>query len=1263
VNASARIQEAWTPPEAFDDYRLVRKLGSGATGEVYLAHDQLLDREVSIKFLKVLDDESLNRFLVEARATARLQHPNVVTLYRVGKLQSRPYLVSEYARGRSLDRLPKPLDWNAALYYALDLCRGLSAAHRGGVLHRDLKPANAVLTESGDVKLLDFGLAKVLGERPASPQVAGMGGGSSPAPGALATTMSIGDGTSLIVGTPYYMSPETWRGEPASTRTDLYSLGALLYELCAGLPPGHFLGDDLVSLRSVAQAIQARDAPPLTEVAPSVHPAFGAIVDRCLRREPADRFAAADEVLDALEVLADRRPRGPLPEGNPYRGLQPFEAEHRALFFGRRQAVQSVLDRLRGEPFVALTGDSGVGKSSLCLAGVLPAISEGELVDRRTWQVARMVPGRSPREALAAALAPVLKKSATLLEMLLLEGPQPFVRAVRAALPADGGLLLYVDQMEELVTLGPPESAALVCTALAPLAEGLPGIKLLASTRSDFLTRLAALPGLGAHLPRAVFLVRALTADELREAVKDPARMKGVRFESESLVGDLVASAERAEGGLPLLQFALAELWEARDASSQVITARSVEAIGGVGGALARHAESVLRALVPEQRTAARAVLLRLVTAGGTRTRRSEAELLEVHRLARPALEALVRGRLVVARETEGAGTYEVAHEAIIAGCATLAGWLGEEAETRAARERLSLAAVEWERRGRDRELLWGEGSLEEAAKVKADGLTPRELEFLETSRRAVRRRRLRWRTAAAVGLVVLAASGAVVQAILSRQRERAVAAQQARSRSALEQARRRSEQLDQLRKKAFKLFDERDAAAEQTWLRVRAAEREADAFYAEAAVAMESAVALSGGRDDLRRELGRVFLERALLADEARHVEARELFIERMSVNDPDGELERVWTQPGTVEIAGPRGATIRAARYDRNPDGSFEEVQLPLAQVAPAKLTLPSGSYLLTVGTILYPLLLRRGEARTVAIPAKVPSLPGFVFIPSGSFLFGSGDEDSVREWMTAMPLHAVETEAFFISERETTYEEWMRYLEHLPSAELQKRLPSGGASGLLGALKLSPPTTAESWVLELQSAEARMLHRARLGESITLSGRDRRVSQDWRRFPVSGISFEDARAYARWLDQTGRVPGARLCTEQEWERAARGADDRKYPHGDRLLPDDANFDATYGKKPDAFGPDEVGSHPASRSPFGLDDMAGNVLEWTERSAGLRGPVIRGGSYYDASIGQRTENRHEPEPTFRDPTLGLRLCASASPTLSSPPAPESRP
>ncbi|HYV45045.1 MAG TPA: serine/threonine-protein kinase, partial [Myxococcaceae bacterium] len=720
----------WDPPAAFDDYRLVRRLGGGASGEVYLAHDQLLDRAVSVKFLRALGEESLSQFLLEARAAARIQHPNVVTLYRVGKVDNRPFLVSEYARGRSLDRLPAPLDGSTALFYALDLCRGLAAAHRCGVLHRDLKPANAILTESGDVKLVDFGLAKLLGREvpPADPKV-------TPLP--LPPAMSV---AGVVVGTPYYMAPEIWRGESATVRTDLYSLGATLYELCAGHPPAH----DLDTGVPIPVAVQRQDLPPLLDGAPQIQPAFAAIVDRCLKRDPAERFGAADEVLDALEVLASRSPRGPLPEGNPYRGLQPFEAEHRALFFGRRQAIQAVVDRLRGDSFVALTGDSGVGKSSLCLAGVLPAVAEGQLVDKRSWQVARMVPGRLPSEALASALsAALVGVSEVVLGALVREGPQAFVRRVRGALPPDRGVLLYIDQMEELVTLSAPEQVWPVALALGEFAGGVPGLKLLGSTRSDFLTRLAALPGLGAQLPRAVFLVRALTADELREAVQAPARMKGVRFESEALVNDLVASAERAEGGLPLLQFALAELWEAREASTQVITERSVAAIGGVGGALARHAESVLRALVPEQRTAARAVLLRLVSAAGTRARRSEEELRYVHPAARAALEALVRGRLVVAREVDGEASYEVAHEAILTGCATLAGWLGEEAETKAARERLSLAAAEWERRGQDRELLWGARSLEEVAEVK-EGLTPGELAFLEASRRAVSRLRQR---------------------------------------------------------------------------------------------------------------------------------------------------------------------------------------------------------------------------------------------------------------------------------------------------------------------------------------------------------------------------------------------------------------------------------------------------------------------------------------------------------------------------------------
>ena len=154
--------DGWTPPEAFDEYRLVSLIGRGTTGRVYLARDTLLERPVAVKFVRALGPHALARFLVEARAAARVQHPNVVTLYRVGQLENHPYLISEFVRGTSLDRLERPLPWERVLALGRDLARGLGAAHRRGVLHRDIKPANAILTETGEVKLLDFGLAKLL---------------------------------------------------------------------------------------------------------------------------------------------------------------------------------------------------------------------------------------------------------------------------------------------------------------------------------------------------------------------------------------------------------------------------------------------------------------------------------------------------------------------------------------------------------------------------------------------------------------------------------------------------------------------------------------------------------------------------------------------------------------------------------------------------------------------------------------------------------------------------------------------------------------------------------------------------------------------------------------------------------------------------------------------------------------------------------------------------------------------------------------------
>jgi len=155
---------SWSPPKQFDEYRILWQLGRGGMGEVYLGQDTLLDRPVAIKFISAINPDVLMReqFLNEARAAARLQHPNVVSVYRVGEIEGHPYIISEFVRGQNLDRVKLPMPWNRALELGIGLARGLAAAHRRGVLHRDIKPGNVIMAADGQVKILDFGLAKFI---------------------------------------------------------------------------------------------------------------------------------------------------------------------------------------------------------------------------------------------------------------------------------------------------------------------------------------------------------------------------------------------------------------------------------------------------------------------------------------------------------------------------------------------------------------------------------------------------------------------------------------------------------------------------------------------------------------------------------------------------------------------------------------------------------------------------------------------------------------------------------------------------------------------------------------------------------------------------------------------------------------------------------------------------------------------------------------------------------------------------------------------
>ncbi|MCU0685761.1 MAG: SUMF1/EgtB/PvdO family nonheme iron enzyme [Polyangiaceae bacterium] len=1229
-------------PTEFDDYTLVRLLGRGATGAVYLAEDRLLARHVAIKFVDALDvgDEARARFLNEARAVARVQHPNVIGLYRVGELEGRPYLVTEFARGEPLDRLPVPLPWAKVLAIGIDLARGLSAAHRRGLLHCDVKPQNAILTDEG-AKLVDFGLARFIqgrfegrrGEAEAPPIV-----GASVAPREV-----------TIRGTPHFMAPELWRGEPPSKRSDVYGLGALLYYLGAGACPF-----EAVSLGQLARHVQEHDAPPLRHAAPGGDSPLGAIVDRCLRRASGERYASGDELREALERLGQRTVGAPLPTGNPYRGLRAFDADHRAFFFGRDTEARVVLDRLRSEPLLVVTGDSGVGKSSLCRAGVSPAVREGALGGGRAWSVLTFRPGKRPLSALATAVATLLRVDAAKLSHAARAEPAVLADALGRHLRETGALLLFVDQIEELVTVSDPQECDVAEAALAEIGSGRPGLRVLATLRADFLTRFAALPLLGKDLSHVLYFLRPLSPERTREAVIGPATAARLRFESEAMVDELVAATTQP-GGLPLLQFALAELWEARDEAAGLIRRSALEAMGGVGGALAKHADALLATLGPALTAEARRLLVRLVTSDDTRVRRTSAELGAGRPAARAALDALVRGRLVVAHEDEGGGAFELAHEVLIREWGALRRWLHEDAGKRAVRERLTVAARDWALAGRPTDALWSARQLREASTLGADDLGERGAEFLGASARAVRRG-LWLRVGAAVGLpLALTAAYAGALATSKRDVARRIDARVDDDRRRLEAARAANVEAESLRVEAFRLFDAGERArGEEVWAQALGRAASAERNLAEASSTFETAFAQDPTRADVRALLGQSLYERALLAEAGGAAGQAAEFARRFALYDPAGELARRWHAPAVLSVdSATPGARVALEPASGAPAATraFEARDLGPTPIAPTPLE--RGSYLLVLSapgraTVRYPVLLGRGERAALAIdlPAATAVPAGYLYVPPGWFLFGSaGDDKERRSFFGTAPRHRVHTDGFLIARHEVTYADWIDYLDQLPPAERARRTPSTGPHrGLGGSIGLEQ--AAGGWRLVLQPLERS--YRARAGEAIAYEGRGEPKPQDWLRFPVTGVAAEDALAYAAWLDATGRLPGARLCTEYEWERAARGADGREYPHGDELAPADANYDETYGRE--AMGPDGVGRHPRSRSPFGVDDMLGNAFEWTRSSLEEGQFVVRGGSYFHDQKTCQSVNRNVAPASLRDAAVGLRVCAAVA-------------
>jgi WD40 repeat protein/tRNA A-37 threonylcarbamoyl transferase component Bud32 len=790
-------------------YRIESLLGWGGMSVVYVAEDLRLKRRVALKLLAAsfAEDESFrDRFLRESELAASIDHPNIVPIYEAGTTEDILFIAMRYVEGRDLkERLHHGrLDPADAIGTLAQVASALDAAHARGLVHRDVKPSNVLIDTgarpdgSDHVYLADFGLTRQMSDE------AGLGEDSH------------------LLGTIDYVAPEQIAGEEIDGRADVYSLGCVLYECLVGQPP--FRRDS--DLAVVFAHLDA--APPAPSAQrPELPAALDTVISRALAKESEQRYASCRELAqaalavtvdEASRLLADVASRaaagrsdlgdveaeladkvidlqfareqaqalvGPVTPVSvadeaicPFKGLASFEPVDADYFFGRERLVAELVARLVGAAFLGIVGPSGSGKSSVLRAGLLPALAGGVLPGSRGWRRLLLRPGERPMEELRRVLVSGAK--------------DPLAEALDA-LPANGRLLLAVDQLEEVFTACRSDAErAVFAETLARAASDPEGrAVVVVALRADFYGRFASFSGLAELLGANQVLVGPMQASELRRAVELPASRVGLRVEPE-LAEALVDDVEGASGALPLLSTALLELWQKRQ--DNTLTLAAYRESGGVHGAVARLAEGTYARIPDERKPFVRAIMLRLVGEGEgespVRRRAPLTELdLERNEGLADVLTTLADSRLV----TVGEGFVEVAHEALLREWPRLREWIEDDTEGRRLRRHITRAATEWNAEGRDRGELYRGARLAAAVDWSTDHafeLNELERAFVTESREAseketrhVRRtnRRLRALLAGVAVLLAAAVAGgifAVVQRGEARDAETAQLAQ-----------------------------------------------------------------------------------------------------------------------------------------------------------------------------------------------------------------------------------------------------------------------------------------------------------------------------------------------------------------------------------------------------------------------------------------------------------------------------------------------------
>jgi hypothetical protein len=870
-SAASRPMLDFTGNTQIGRFGLIREIARGGMGQVFLARDTKLGRKVAIKFLLYSDSNLVARFLVEARATAQCTHENIVTIFEVGEHDGLPYMVLEYLEGKTLlEMLGTPMPVRQFTEIMLPIARALERAHEHRIVHRDLKASNVFVTSRGQVKILDFGVARIF-ETPEQ-AIERIGSSAPVREGHMPDHADGGQDTltqsGALVGTLPYMSPEQWGGSEVDHLTDIWAAGILFWGALTGdhpigsVPPAE-LRDRVLALDTPLPSIATRD--------PTIPRELVAVIDRCLEKDKSRR-PNASELVGALQAFLAPKARADAAETCPYPGLAPFGEGDAKYFFGRSNEIRTAMAQLDAWPLLAVVGPSGVGKSSFVHAGIVPAVrSTGE-----RWQIRMVRPGRAPLQRLAALLDDLLPTGMPGEEMLtqLHASPGYFGQQIRhAAERRHERVMIVVDQLEELFTLceDPAERQLFLTAMLAAADDASAPVRVVLSMRADFLDRLAVHKQFLAELARGLFFLSAPDDENLREALLRPAELAGYNFE-DSIVDDMMAAA-RSRGALPLLSFAASRLWDARDRKRRMMTVAAYEQMGRVGGAFARHADQTAAAIPRGSQPLLRAIMTRLVTPEGTRAVSDREELLGLaadRQEGERILDQLVRARLVhIHTEADQGATVEIVHETLITEWPTLRRWLDDNQALRGFLEEVRQAARTWAGRGRPNDLVWRGSTASEALGNASRHVLPLsavEREFLAAVRSQTARTRRRKVLMAASVICVLGigiTGGTVAFIQVSRAnaeaQQRAIDANQARKHAQAAEAKVQRQLDDVTAAQAAKDRAERERGAAEA--KAQAAQGKADVFEGEAKL---SRAELERRNVDLKRALGDAEMEKA---------------------------------------------------------------------------------------------------------------------------------------------------------------------------------------------------------------------------------------------------------------------------------------------------------------------------------------------------------------------------------------------------------------